>query len=146
MTEERLERLGGLKHEADALLMMLDKTLKVGPVMTTDAVASAAEFPYSKHTVVVSGLNLGEYQDDVDMLASRWRAKREDILDELVFLENYFDTVSDPKIRAIMRYRYVLGWGWQKISFRFGWSDETAAHKKVQRFLGVSGLSGSDDL
>ena len=95
MTEERLERFGGLKHEADALLMMLDKTLKVGPVMTTDAVASAAEFPYSKHTVVVSGLNLGEYQDDVDMLASRWRAKREAILDELVFLENYFDTVSD---------------------------------------------------
>ena len=68
MTEERLERLGGLKHEADALLMMLDKTLKVGPVMTTDAVASAAGFPYSKHTVVVSGLNLGEYQDDVDNL------------------------------------------------------------------------------
>ena len=94
----------------------------------------------------MSGLNLGEYQEDVDMLASRWRAKRKAILDELVFLENYLDTVSDPKIRAIMRYRYVLGWGWQKISFRFGWSDETAAQKKIKRFLNVSGLSGSDDL
>ena len=105
MTEERLERFIGLKQEASALKLLLDDTLKHGPVMTTDAVTSAAEFPFSKHTVVVSGLNLGEYQEDVDMLASRWRAKRKAILDELVFLENYLDTVSDPKIRAIMRYR-----------------------------------------
>lgn len=146
MTEERLERFIGLKQEASALKLLLDDTLKHGPVMTTDAVTSAAEFPFSKHTVVVSGLNLGEYQEDVDMLASRWRTKRKAILDELVFLENYLDTVSDPKIRAIMRYRYVLGWGWQKISFRFGWSDETTSHKKIQKFLSDSGFSGLDDL
>ena len=146
MTEKRLERFIGLKQEADALKLLLDNTIKHGPVMTTDAVTSAADFPFSKHTVVVSGLNMGEYQTEIERIVEGWRAKREAIIKEIVFLENYLDTVSDPKIRAIMRYRYVLGWGWQKISFKFGWSDETAAHKKVQRFLGVSGLSGSDDL
>lgn len=85
MTEERLERFIGLKQEASALKLLLDDTLKHGPVMTTDAVTSAAEFPFSKHTVVVSGLNLGEYQEDVDMLASRWRAKPEGHTRRLVF-------------------------------------------------------------
>lgn len=146
MTEERLERFIGLKQEAAALKLLLDNTLKHGPVMTTDAVTSAAEFPFSKHTVVVSGLNMGEYQTEIERIVEGWRAKREAIIKEMVFLENYLDTVSDPKIRAIMRYRYVLGWGWQKISFRFGWSDETTSHKKIQKFLSDSGFSGLDDL
>ena len=146
MTEERLERFIGLKQEAAALKLLLDNTLKHGPDMTTDAVTSAAEFPFSKHTVVVSGLNMGEYQTEIERIVEGWRAKREAIIKEMVFLENYLDTVSDPKIRAIMRYRYVLGWGWQKISFRFGWSDETTSHKKIQKFLSDSGFSGLDDL
>ena len=146
MTEERLERFIGLKQEASALKLLLDDTLKHGPVMTTDAVTSAAEFPFSKHTISVSGLNLGQYQTEINRIVETWRAKYEAIIKEIVFLENYLDTVSDPKIRAIMRYRYVLGWGWQKISFRFGWSDETMSHKKIQKFLSDSGFSGLDDL
>ena len=146
MTEERLERFIGLKQEASALKLLLDDTLKHGPVMTTDAVTSAAEFPFSKHTISVSGLNLGQYQTEINRIVETWRAKYEAIIKEIVFLENYLDTVSDPKIRAIMRYRYVLGWGWQKISFRFGWSDETTSHKKIQKFLSDSGFSGLDDL
>lgn len=146
MTEERLERFIGLKQEASALKLLLDNTLKHGPVMTTDAVTSAAEFPFSKHTISVSGLNLGQHQTEINRIVEKWRAKYEAIIKEIVFLENYLDTVSDPKIRAIMRYRYVLGWGWQKISFRFGWSDETTSHKKIQKFLSDSGFSGLDDL
>lgn len=146
MTEERLERFIGLKQEADALKLLLDNTLKHGPVMTTDAVTSAAEFPFSKHTVVVSGLNMGEYQTEIERIVEGWRAKREAIIKEMVFLENYLDTVSDPKIRAIMRYRYVLGWGWQKISFKFGWSDESVPRQKIKKFLEPPEKTGLDDL
>ena len=146
MREERLERFIGLRHEADALKLILDSTLEHGLVMTTDAVTSAAEFPFSKHTIVVSGLNLGEYQAEIDRIVEAWKSKRKEIIKEIAFLENYLDTVSDPKIRAIMRYRYILGWGWQKISFRFGWTDESVQKQKIKKFLEPPEKTGLSDL
>ena len=117
-----------------------------GPQEVTDAVSSAAEFPYSKHTKVIRGIAVEDYiQSEQRILrmqaAALCKAKK-----ELAALEEYISSVPDATIRSIMRYRYIDGWGWLRIAMRFGWRDETTPHKKIQDFLSDSGFSGLDDL
>lgn len=147
MTEERLMQYRGLIQEIKQLEGRLTSLNRNGPQEVTDAVSSAAEFPYSKHTKVIRGIAVEDYiQSEQRILrmqaAALCKAKK-----ELAALEEYISSVPDATIRSIMRYRYIDGWGWRRISRRvFDSLEESIPRKRIERFLSASDLSGLDDL
>lgn len=147
MTKERLTQYRGLVKEIEQLDRQIEQLKKKGPDTATAAVTSAAEFPYSKHTVIVEGLAIGEH----DSKLSRILKKRERLLrqseTELELLEDYIESVPDASLRTVMRYKFIDGEEWRWISRKvYERLDESYSRKKVERFLNLSVLSVSDDV
>lgn len=137
----------GLVKEIEQLSRSIEQLKKNGPSTATAAVTSAAEFPYSKHTVIVEGLAVGEH----DSRVTRILKKRERLLrqseTELELLENYISGVGDAAIRTAMRYRYVDGKGWLWISRKvYGRLDESYARQKIKKFLKVTDFTDFPDV
>ena len=143
MTEERLEKYRALKLEIAQLENRIRNMKIEGPQETSDSVSTSVNFPYSKHTLVISGFeDITAYNKRL----SRLQANLSKSQAELEELDEYIASVPDACIRTIMQYKYMDGAGWKYIARKFGWRDETTPHKKIKKFLEHSGFSGFSGL
>lgn len=134
MIEERLEQYRALKFEIAQLEDRICNMQNEGPQDTCDSVSTSAEFPYSKHTLVICGIeDVTAYNKRLHRLQSRLARSRAE-LDEL---DEYINSVTDAQIRAIMQYKYVMGWRWLRIARKMGFQTESGPRMKIKRFLGM---------
>lgn len=57
-------------------------------------------------------------------------------LKSLEDIERWLDSLEDPEIKALCRYRYVIGYTWEETAFKvYGRPIEATARKRVVRYF-----------
>lgn len=133
MTQDRLNQYRALKREIAVLQEVIDE-LESKPNTVSDTVQSAAEFPYSLHTVTITGLptdkqqNILERKTTLEQLKSRAEAEFKEIT-------GWIATIEDSDLRGIILMRYVQGKSWIAIAQRYNYSSESVPRMLVKRFF-----------
>ncbi len=128
MTKKELEQYRSVVAE----IRETEERIKENTV--TDTVSgSDAEFPYTKHSMSVAGLEKNEYSNM--LLARRNKLQR-----QRRKVERYVDGIEDSLTRRIFRMRYIEGEvrpSWQWIAFKVGGGNSAdGTRKRHDRFLG----------
>lgn len=103
-----------------------------------DCVQSASKFPYSKHSVPVSGL---PPDDRVKSLLERQAALKAHIFTVERFVEN----VDNSEIKKIIYLRYIKGKrkkSWQYIAMQLGYCSEHTPQRKLNKYFVDGGNGG----
>jgi len=127
MTKARLSQYPHIKREIKQLEALVADATANGVPTVSDTVLSAAEFPYSPHTVVISGKDY--------TLLRRQQQRLGELKREKAAIEAFIEGVEDSQIRIILRYWLYEGCTWQAVSTRMGWQDRNTAEKKLKKFL-----------
>ena len=120
MTAEKLKHYRALLAETERLSRDLRAAKDMSPAETSDSVASAAEFPYSLHTVRIDGLDWEAYNRNIQRIQRLRQQALDRATQELAEIEEWIATVDDPHIRDIIRYRYIDGFSWQQVARKVG--------------------------
>ena len=121
MTKEELKQYRSIVAELNEVNDRINSNTVHGTVTGSDA-----EFPYVKHCISVSGVEL------------RQRLERQKNKIEL-----FVAGILDSETRRIFRYRYIDGTvmpSWQWIAFKIGHYDESYPRRKHNKFLKMPNL------
>ena len=128
MTKERLEQYESIKEEIKELKAEIDRRKNM---LLTDTVSgSSSDFPYTKHTITIKGLEYG-----IDLYSKRLDAKIKELDEERLEVEKWLGAVEDSLIRRIIRFKYIEGKTWQEVAFKIGKYDEQYPRKKLSNYL-----------
>ena len=130
MTVDQLKQYKALQREIEALNKAIVEMGEKGPEVSSDAVSSAAEWPYSKHTVQIDGLDWSEYERQMRVVLRKREAAA-----QLSEIEEYIAGIEDSELRQIVRCRFIEGLTWIQTAFRIGRHDEQYPRKKLDNFL-----------
>ena len=137
MTKDRLEQYQKIKSEIGILENELSFIIRKGPDHVSDAVSTAAEFPYSQHTLVISGYDWGTYNDQIDAVYKKRRQKYNELCHELGAIEDYISGIDDSLIRQIIRLKYLDGVRtWRQVAQEIGGGNsENGVKQAFSRFM-----------
>lgn len=135
MTKERLEQYAALAEEISVLKSQLYKLRQRGPDVAGDAVQTAAEFPYSLHTIPIKGLDIEAYEAKMKRIENKLARALDRAAEDRGELEDFISTVPDSITRLIMRLRYIDGLPWRRVADRMGYRCESSARSKAERYL-----------
>ncbi len=135
MTVDQLKQYKALQREIEALNKAIVEMGEKGPSVSSDAVSSAAEWPYSKHTVQIDGLDWSEYERQMRMVLRKREAAKARAAAQLSEIEEYIAGIEDSELRQIVRCRFIEGLTWIQTAFRIGRHDEQYPRKKLDNFL-----------
>lgn len=139
MTVDQLKQYKALQREIETLNKAIVEMGEKGPEVSSDAVSSAAEWPYSKHTVQVDGLDWSEYDRQMRAVLRKREAARARAAAQLAEIEEYIAGIEDSVMRQIIRYRYIDGLSWRQVAIRVGGGNtEDGVRKAQDRFLSAS--------
>lgn len=116
MTRDRLEQLNMIKAEIKAI----KKSLADANVVTDTVVGSHPEHPWTSHPIKIEGMGFNAQT----RLIKRLNQKLEELQDELLYLENFLDTVPDNKMRTILRLKFRNGLTDREIGEEVGYSRQ----------------------
>lgn len=128
MTKRRLEQYSSIKAEIKELKEEIKK--REARRMTDTVTGSSPEYPFTKHTVTIEGVDYGS-----DLLTRRLKEKEYLLDEERIYIEKWLDTVEDSLIRRIIRLKYVECMTWQQIAFEIGRHDESYPRRKINEFF-----------
>lgn len=110
------------------------KLLSEKPVkVVMDSVQSSSrEFPYTRHTTIVEGIedkkNIRKYKH----LIYDKEEKLQKLINEI---EYELNNIDDSEIRQIIRMRYEDGFSWSKIAIILKYENEEVPRKRLNRYL-----------
>lgn len=137
MDKEKLKQLRSLRKEIKELDAAIED-LKQQKRVTRDKVqASMSDFPYVRTTATVFSVD-----------ANADKARRKKITDKEIALlqrrqqaaaleteiSEYIKSVTDSRIRRILRMRYIEGLSWDKVAIAMNY-DRTYPEKLLSRYL-----------
>ena len=117
---DQLKQYKALQREIEALNKAIVEMGEQGPSVSSDAVSSAAEWPYSKHTVQIDGLDWSEYERQMRAVLRKREEAKARAAAQLSEIEEYIAGIEDSVMRQIIRYRYIDGLSWQQAAQRIG--------------------------
>ncbi len=128
MTKDELKQLTFLKKEVNMLKIQIEEVEEeIKDYQTCDSVkASQTEFPYTQHSVSVSGIAEKDYTDaqkmcdDLNELKLRLKIKKEECKQEYFRLNNYILSIDDSLIRQILTYKYIKNLTWTQVAQKIG--------------------------
>lgn len=128
MTLEELNRYRKLRREIRALEDQLDN-LYATPLPSVGEKIGSKPSGVSDPTKA-QAMKAIQYQE-------RLKAKRDMAEAELERIEAWMETVEDPEIRAIVRWRFVLGYSWDKTNMEAygGRASDDLAKVKLHFYL-----------
>jgi len=137
MTLHQLEQYRDLRKELEQLKRQIDELSKKRIATATDVVqASLEEFPYTQHTVVVTGTKARAAKNK-ERLLRIYRRRRVKLEKDQLEVEQWIAALEDSKLRQIVTLRYVQGASWRRVGSEVYGSalSESAARMKVERFF-----------
>lgn len=123
MTLERLERYPKIVRE----IKQLEQLLYASIPEASDTVKSAAQFPYSQHNVVVSGIDV--------KLVEKWKTQLANQKKEKDKIEMFIEYVEDDEIRTILRWWLIENLEWQDVATAIGVEDKRTPKNKLKKYL-----------
>jgi len=109
-----------IESEIKLLEKQIEKEMMKPTVVTDQVVGSDVHFPYSKHSVVISGVNNYSYSNRLNMLNKKLNNRLNKLITQREQLEEYIVSIDDSLIRQIMTLRYVEGMGWKQVAQNIG--------------------------
>ena len=135
MTITRLNQYRDLRREVDMLENEVRHLREQASEQISDTVtASAPEWPYVRHTVVVKGTP--PMPTKLRRRIRRLKDRRAHLDDELEEIDIWIAHVPDSMTRQIIWMRYLQGLSWQQVATRMGGGNTAdGMRKKIERFL-----------
>ena len=125
MTIEELESYLAKRVELKKITEALDEC----EVVT--AVQSASDFPYALHTVTQSG-----YPPDEDV--TYLRERKYELKHDIEAVKAFVRAIPNEKHKSMINVKYIEGRrepSWLEIAFEFGYHEESAPRKAIQRYI-----------
>lgn len=126
-----------LKSYRVNLAYCTDLEADIRDMCVKDSVSSASSYPYSKHTVTVSGLpptkKAADKQKELDTVRL-----------ELLKVESFISNISDNEMRYILTQKYIKGKTNLYIAMKLGYCDESTVRKKIKKYFQNSDFSDFD--
>lgn len=124
MTIEKLESYKGLTAEIKGLREQIDSFY--------DTYRSPQLSDGGSHS-----MNVGNPVETSVMRIIELKEKLKEAEGRLQEVENFLSTVDDAEVRAIIRYRYILGRSWSQINTAVcGYPSYYTCRKKIMRYFG----------
>jgi len=134
LTLEQLNQYLSLKKEEKMWTQELEELRRQSTIPVKDTVCgSCNEFPYTEHTITVSGIEQKQ-REKQEKLEARLLQRRERTSRERETIETFIDGLQDSQLRQIVYYRYIKGYGWTKIA-RLMHNKESALQMKLKRYF-----------
>ena len=131
--KNKFEQYQSVQKEIEDLESRIEKMEKRSNIVS-DTVQSSEGFPYSKHQVGITGIDVKK-QMLLEKYELRLKAFRE-LLGELrLEVEEIIQSIDDSELRRILRYRYHDSFSWIKIMHLMEYESEGKAKMKVERFF-----------
>lgn len=137
MTLHQLEQYRDQRKELEQLKRQISELSRKRVAVVSDVVqASLVEFPYTKHTVTVRGIDENA-ENRHRRLQRIYRRRRVKLEKDQLEVEQWIAALEDSKLRQIVTLRYVQGASWRRIGSEVYGSalSEDAARKRVERFF-----------
>lgn len=141
MTKNDLQQLIPIKKEIESLERQIDRVeMSVEHDVVTDSVVgSSPSFPYTQHSVKITGVDIKGYDKKVKMLRARLLKRKEELINQQYEMNKYIESIEDSEIRTILTLRYIEGLSWQQIADKLGvCGDGSTERKKHDRYLKFS--------
>lgn len=133
LTKKMLSQSLELRKEIKDLKARIAKVEKRNDIVS-DTVQSSSGFPYTQHSVGITGASARKYE-----LLKKYNKKLDRFMIKLLQMQNeiedFIEDLEDADLRRIMRYRYIDGFGWIKIMHLMEYESESKARMKHDRFL-----------
>ena len=129
MTRERLDQYLDLKREIFLLEAEIESLSDKAGEIVTDVVSSSAEFPFSKHSVLISGLCVR----DLERLEARRQLRSERkgrVYREAMEIDRFIDSIEDSQMRQLLSLKYLTGMSWRQVARRLGGKNTEEGVKK----------------
>lgn len=97
--------------------------------------ASSSSFPYTQHTVRVTGIDVRK-TERINRIKDKLYKRKTALYHDLEEIECFIETVEDSKLRQIIELRYIKGMAWNTVAQKvYGYPNGDAARKKIKRFF-----------
>lgn len=124
MTKNELKQYRSIVSEIDEVNVRINRHTVRDAVVGSDR-----EFPYIKHTMIITGVG-AECEEDVKL--------REYLVKQRERTEKFIHSIGDSETRRIFYYRYIDGESmptWQCIAFKIGRYDESYPRRKHNEYM-----------
>lgn len=125
--KKRLYRYRDIERERRQLQ---DEILRVRALMTQPTGGQGDGMPRGSGGVSDPVYNVVAKHEE---LLNRYGAKVAELMQERETLENLIEGLEDPRLRVLMRYRYITGLNWEAVSEAIGyeWRQTHNLHAKA---------------
>lgn len=139
MDKKELSQLKPIIKEIEYLKKQLDAAEQlVETRITTDSVSgSSPDWPYVKHTIRISGVDIKDYERKVKRLRNSLKRRIEELMDKVTEMQEYIASVDDPEVRLILQCRFVNGMTWEQLEAETE-IPMTTAKRKFRRWRDFS--------
>lgn len=97
--------------------------------------ASSKSFPYTQHTVRITGIDMKK-RERVNRVREKLIRRKTALYHELEEIENFIEDVEDSKVRLIIELRYIKGMSWNMVAQKvYGYPNGDTARKKIKRYF-----------
>jgi len=123
LTKEELMAYRNILAEID---LLNEQMANVEPEFTKDLVTgSDTEFPFTKHSIKISGYDTQNYERRLLRLRNKINKKYIELVEEKDKIMNFIYSIDDSRIRQILIYRYINGLSWKDIGERMKYGTST---------------------
>ena len=116
MTPKLIKDYIPLKYEFDSLCEDIEKLNNAKA--STVVKGSYPDYPFTEHPVKISG-----YGSQSFSLLEEKRQRRNEVKERISEIENFIETISDRKIKRIIKLRYMYGYAWNEVADRLSRRD-----------------------
>lgn len=115
--------------------------MEMSGYMVADSVTCGRKGKKSLGTRIIKGFPYPEYNRKRELIKTyKMQLELADakLLELLVQVEEYVESIQDARIRRIMRHRYIDGLSWVKVAYRMGGRHTADSCRNAHdRFLGL---------
>ncbi len=136
MDKELLEQISHLHREKKDLRERLEELESKPLKHVKDSVqGSGTSYPFVQHHCTIEGVEYSRQGVQRRRLRKLIKSAQRNIDKKIKNLEYELEKIEDSEIRQIIRYKYEDNLSWVQIMFKMNYSSESAARKKLERFL-----------
>ena len=129
MTKYDLSKYKDLSKEIQILQKQM-RNITVDQHIVSDTVkGSSLFFPYTEHTIKVSGVDAERYYRRVAQIRRGLARRIRDAMEQVSAINDYIAAVDDGEVRNILQCRYVECMTWEEIAGVLHMCERTARRK-----------------
>lgn len=95
---------------------------------------SSSVFPYVSRSIIIEGMEEKKESKKLKKYKKILEEKRDELLDIEIDIEEYLKQIPEPRIRLIIRYKYIDGKNWIQIGHLMKTSAD-GARMELKRFF-----------